>query len=275
MSLNTGLSLGVRAFINEDLTKRSFCFLKISWHDSRTIFAKHAFGNDIDLFLDWIGHALVSRKTLLDNLGLLTIQFWDFFVSLTAAIDTPCVIPRFLLDSENTVAFSHCFLSWLVNRYTWRRWSLKESNSGLPQYRAISLEFIRHLYHISYFPVYIALLIKFDIITSFNPILVNRDVILGRCRVDVGLMWGRCRVDVWSMWGRWVVDVGSMWGRHKGSMWSRCQGRCGVDVRSIIIYEGERLVTPPLPIFFKRGALLSEDLFPIRTRAVQIKNVEE
>ena len=58
-------------------------------------------------------------------------------------------------------------------------------------------------------------------------------------------------------------------------MWSRCQGRCGVDVRSIIIYEGERLVTPPLPIFFKRGALLSEDLFPIRTRAVQIKNVEE
>ena len=225
--------------------------------------------------LDWIGYALVSRKTLLDNLGLLTIQFWDFFVSLTAAIDTPCVIPRFLLDSENTAAFSHCFLSWLVNRYTWRRWSLKESNSGLPQYRAISLEFIRHLYHISYFPVYIALLIKFDIITSFNPILVNRDVILGRCRVDVGLMWGRCRVDVWSMWGQWVVDVGSMWGRHKGSMWSRCQGRCGVDVRSIIIYEGERLVTPPLPILFKRGALLSEDLFPIRTRAVQIKNVEE
>ena len=40
--------------------------------------------------LDWIGYALFSRKTLLDNLGLLTIQCWDFFVSLTAAIDTPC-----------------------------------------------------------------------------------------------------------------------------------------------------------------------------------------
>ena len=73
-------------------------------------------------------------------------------------------------------------------------------------------------------------------------------------------MSGRCEVDEWSMWGRCEVAI---------------RGRCGVDVRSIIIYEGERLVTPPLPIFFKRGALLSEDLFPIRTRAVQIKNVEE
>ena len=61
----------------------------------------------------------------------------------------------------------------------------------------ISLEHIRHLYHtrtlntlreISYFPVYIASLIKFDIITSSNPILVNRDVILGRFMVDIGSM---------------------------------------------------------------------------------------
>ena len=61
----------------------------------------------------------------------------------------------------------------------------------------ISLEYIRHLYHtrilntlrkISYFPVYIASLIKFDIITSSSPILVDRDVILGRCMVDVGSM---------------------------------------------------------------------------------------
>ena len=63
--------------------------------------------------------------------------------------------------------------------------------------RAIFLEFILHLYHtrtfnilkeISYFPVSIALLIKFDVIISSNPIIVNRDVMLGRCRVDVGSM---------------------------------------------------------------------------------------
>ena len=59
-------------------------------------------------------------------------------------------------------------------------------------------------------------------------------------------MRGRCGVDVGSMWGRCGVDVGSMW------------GRCRVDVGSIIIYEGERLVAPPSPIFYKRGALLSE-----------------
>ena len=29
---------------------------------------------------------------------------------------------------------------------------------------------------LSYFPIYVALLIKFDVITSSNPILVNRDV---------------------------------------------------------------------------------------------------
>ena len=76
----------------------------------------------------------------------------------------------------------------------------------MPQYRAISLEFIRHLYHISYFPVYIASLIKFDIITSFNPILVNRDVILANIRS----MSGGCGVDVRSMSGRGGVDVESM-----------------------------------------------------------------
>ena len=98
------------------------------------------------------GYALVSKETSSVNLGLLTIQSWGFSVSLTAAIvrfrslllsfsvcnnyvkrrDTPCVIPRLFLDLENTVAFSHCVLSWLFNRCTWRRWSLKESNSGLP-----------------------------------------------------------------------------------------------------------------------------------------------
>ena len=72
----------------------------------------------------------------------------------------------------------------------------------LATYRAISLEFIRHFYRISYFPVYIASLIKFDVITSSNPILVNRDVILGRCRVDVGSMWGWCEVDQRSRRGR-------------------------------------------------------------------------
>ena len=208
---------------------------------------------------------LIFRETSLVNLGLLTIQCWGFSVSLTAAIvpfcslllsfsecntwrkrqDTPCIIPRLFLDPENTAAFSHCFLPWLFNRCTWRRWSLKESNSGLPHIgQSLLHEFMRHLYHtrtsnilkeISYIPVYIASLIKFDVIISSNPIIVNRGVILGRYEVNVGSMWGR--VDVGSMWGRCRVDVGSMWGR-----W-------GVDARSIIIYEGERLVTPPSPIF--------------------------
>ena len=53
----------------------------------------------------------------------------------------------------------------------------------------------------------------------------------GRCRVDVR----RCRVDVESMYGR-----------------------CEVDVKSIIICQGERLVTPPSPIFYKRDEFLSE-----------------
>ena len=101
------------------------------------------------------GYALLSRKTSLVNLGLLTIQCWGFSVSLTAAIvrfrslllsfsvcntcgksrDTPCVIPRLFLDPENTSVFSHCFVSWLINRCTCRRWSLKKSNSGLPHTR--------------------------------------------------------------------------------------------------------------------------------------------
>ena len=40
-----------------------------------------------------------------------------------------------------------------------------------------------------------------------------------------------------------------------------------------IIYQGERLVTPPSPIFYKRDALLSDVWFPIRTRAVQTKKM--
>ena len=63
--------------------------------------------------------------------------------------------------------------------------------------RTIFLEFIRHLYHTrtfntvkerSHFPISIASLIKFDVIIGYNTILVNRDVMLGRCRVDVGSM---------------------------------------------------------------------------------------
>ena len=50
-----------------------------------------------------------------------------------------------------------------------------------------------------------------------------------------------------------------------GSMWGRFWGRCGVDVRYIIIYKVERLVTPPSLIFYKRDALLAEVEFPIRT----------
>ena len=44
------------------------------------------------------------------------------------------------------------------------------------------------LKEISYFPVSIAALIKFDVIISSNAILVNREVMLGRCGVDVGSM---------------------------------------------------------------------------------------
>ena len=54
-------------------------------------------------------------------------------------------------------------------------------------------------------------------------------------------------VDVESMCSRGGVDVGSMWGRRRVE-W----GPCAVDVRSIIIYKVERLVTPPSPIFYKR-----------------------
>ena len=38
-----------------------------------------------------------------------------------------------------------------------------------------------------------------------------------------------------------------------------------------IIYEGERLINSPSPIFYKRGALICEIYFPIRMRAVQTK----
>ena len=41
----------------------------------------------------------------------------------------------------------------------------------------------------------------------------------------------------------------------------RCRvdvGSSEVDVKSIIICEGERLVTPPSPIFYKRDEFLSE-----------------
>ena len=44
-----------------------------------------------------------------------------------------------------------------------------------------------------------------------------------------------------------------------------------LDLKVPIIYQGERLVTPPSPIFYKRDALLSDVWFPIRTRAVQTK----
>ena len=91
-------------------------------------------------------YPLISRETSLDNLGLLTTQCWGFSVSLTAAIvrfrsllvsiSVPghylCYTQTFLRP-ENTAAFSDCFLSWLFNRCTWRRWSFKESNSGFPQ----------------------------------------------------------------------------------------------------------------------------------------------
>ena len=40
----------VWAIVNEDRTKRSFRFMKISWHESRAIFVKHSFRNDTDLF---------------------------------------------------------------------------------------------------------------------------------------------------------------------------------------------------------------------------------
>ena len=41
----------------------------------------------------------------------------------------------------------------------------------------------------------------------------------------------------------------------------RCRvdvGSSEIDVKSIIICEGERLVTPPSPIFYKRDEFLSE-----------------
>ena len=113
------------------------------------------------------GYALVSRKTSLVNLGLLTIQCWGFSVSLTATIvrfrslllsfflcitsgkrrETPCVIPGLFLDPENTAAFSHYFLSWLFNRCPWRRWSLKESNSCLPHTGQSLLNYTASLPH--------------------------------------------------------------------------------------------------------------------------------
>ena len=58
--------------------------------------------------------------------------------------ETPYVIAKLFLDPGNTAAFSHCFLSSLLNRSTWRRWSFKESNSGLPH----SGQFLLNLYDI-------------------------------------------------------------------------------------------------------------------------------
>ena len=61
------------------------------------------------------------------------------------------------------------------------------------------------------------------------------------------------------MWGRYRVDVRSM------------RGRCGVYVRSIIINEGERLVTPPSPTLYKRGALLGIQKFSLLSERVLFK----
>ena len=59
----------VWSIINEDITKRSFCFLKISWHDSRAIFVKHVFGNDIDLF----SIARTSEKSHVLSIWLMSV----------------------------------------------------------------------------------------------------------------------------------------------------------------------------------------------------------
>ena len=163
------------------------------------------------------GYALVFRETSLVNLGLLSIQCWGFSVSSPAAIvrfrslllsfsvcntwgkhrDTTCVISRLFLDPQNTAASSHCFLSWLFNRCTWRRWSLKESNSGLPHTGQSLLNYTASLPHEKLQHTegnkLFSCLYSFAnqiwwVIISSNPILVNRGVILGRCGVDVGSM---------------------------------------------------------------------------------------
>ena len=43
-------SILATSIVNEDITKCSVRFLKISWHESRAIFVKHSFCNDTDLF---------------------------------------------------------------------------------------------------------------------------------------------------------------------------------------------------------------------------------
>ena len=52
------ISRRVWAIVNKDITKRSFLFLKISWHESGTIFAKHSFSNT-----DLISIARTSEKS--------------------------------------------------------------------------------------------------------------------------------------------------------------------------------------------------------------------
>ena len=85
MSLNTCLSLGVWAIINEDITKRSFCFLKISWHDSRAIFVKYAFGNDIDLFSISKSHVLSIRL-----ISVLNFSFGNIFCGRSITLAFLC-----------------------------------------------------------------------------------------------------------------------------------------------------------------------------------------
>ena len=62
-------------------------------------------------------------------------------------------------------------------------------------------------------------------------------------------MWGRCRVDVMSM-----------------------RGLC---LRSIIINVGERLVTPPSPIFYNRGAFFrpKKECEAVRTTLIVTERV--
>ena len=160
------------------------------------------------------GYALVSRETSLVNLGLLPIQCWGFSISLTAAIvrfrslplsfsvcntwgkrrDIPCVIPRLFLDAENTAAFSHCFLSLIdaldAGDHSRRVILACHIPVNLFWIYTASLphENLQHTEGKKLFSCLYSFLIKFDVITNSNAILVNRDVILGRRRVDVGSM---------------------------------------------------------------------------------------
>ena len=189
----------------------------------------------------WLQEAIFRFRSLL-NVSFSACNTWG------KRRDTPCVIPILSLDPENTAAFSHYFLSWLLNRCTSRRWWLKAyhipGNLSWIYTASLPHENLQHTEGNKLFSCLYSFANQiWWVIISSNPILVNRGVILGRWGVDVGSMWGRCRVDVGSMWGRCRVDVGSMWGRCRvdvGSMWGRCGidvgsmwGRCGIDIGSM------------------------------------------